>query len=330
MRFYHLIPLCAIALVAGCGSSSSASGGTPTATAGIYTPSGQNHVHSIAVLPSNPRVLYLGGHYHLAKSTDGGHTWHPLLAQMMISMALDPARPNIVFGVTNASGILKTTDGGRHWTPAGQGIPHGQATGIAIDPTGRIVIAYGSGVYRSTDGGLHWSHALAGTSIDSLSLASHGLAYAASGNGLYVSRDAGKHWRTVSAIGTQPVIQVVSAHSVAYAVTATVPLFKTSDGGRTWRPLNSAPFGIEYVGVSPTNPREVFGEIAQRGLYASHDGGLSWRPSSAGIHDKNFTASTIRVAPSSPNVVYTGSWGIHFYASHDGGHHWIQTATLVH
>lgn len=331
MRHRSVFSLLAVLLLAGCGSSS-ASGGTPTATtsaAGAYSPTGQNHVHSIAILPSNPRVLYLGGHYHLYKSTDGGRTWQPLLKQMMISMALDPVKPSIMYGVTNTSGVLKSTDAGERWKPSGSGIPHGEATGIAIDPTGHVVIAYGSGVFRSTDGGLHWSHDLAGTSVVSLAQGTNGTAYAASGNGLYVSHDAGVHWKMVSSIGTQPVIQVVAAHSVAYAVTATVPVYRTVNGGRTWTPLTKTPFGIEFLGVSPTDPNEVFGEITQRGFVASRDGGRTWRPADSGIHDKNFTASTIRVAPSAPNVVYTGSWGLHFYASKNGGRRWTQTATLV-
>ena len=74
---------------------------------------------------------------------------------------------------------------------------------------------------------------------------------------------------------------------------------------------------------------EVFAEVAQKGFVASHDGGITWHPANNGIHDRNFSASTIRVAPSAPNVVYTGSWGVHFYASRDAGRHWTQTAALI-
>jgi photosystem II stability/assembly factor-like uncharacterized protein len=125
----------------------------------------------------------------------------------------------------------------------------------------------------------------------------------------------------------QPVIQVAAAGAAAYAVTP-IALIKTADGGRSWRQLGSAPTGIEFVGVSPSDPNEILAEVAGSGFRASYDGGITWRNANRGIHDRDFNASTVRIAPSSPNVVYTGAWGLHFYASHDGGRHWTQTATL--
>jgi plastocyanin len=97
-----------------------------------------------------------------------------------------------------------------------------------------------------------------------------------------------------------------------------------------WTALAHAPEGIEFLGLAPSNPNEVFGEVAQKGFVVSRDGGATWHPANAGIQDRNFSASTIRVAPSSPNVVYTGSWGVHFYASQDGGRHWKRIASLAH
>lgn len=324
MRSRSLLPiLTTVALaLAGCGSSPAAST-TPTAS-----PLALNHVHSIVVLPTNPRVLYMGTHYHLYTSTDGGKTWHPLSSMMMLSMTMDPAHPCTLYAVSNKRGLLKTTDGGKHWLPPASHLPKGQITGVVFDAPYRAVLAYGVGVYRSVDGGEHWSNALKGQSITSVAVSGDGTAYAASDTGIAVSHDGGVHWVAVKSAVSQPVIQVVAAQHVAYAAGA-VTVLKSSDDGRTWKVLSSAPVGTEFLGLSPTRPNEVFGEVGGRGFFASYDGGQTWHPASQGIHDRNFNASVVKVASSAPNVVYTGSWGLHFYASHDAGRHWTRVATLI-
>ena len=324
MRFAVLL-LVAVAL-AGCGSSQSASS---SSTGGSSVTLAQNHVHSIVIMPHNPNVLYLGAHYKLYKSTDGGATWHPLTGQMMLSLALDPAHPSTLYAVSSKRGLEKTTDGGRHWKRLAVGGPSGQITGVVFDPVGHIVLAYGLGIHRSVDGGAHWSTELPGKSIGSVAVGSGRTAYASSTeDGIYVSHDGGVHWKRVASIGNQPAVQVVAAQHVAYAVAA-IGVFKSANDGRTWNTLAKAPTNIQFLGMSPTDPNEVFGEVGAGGFVASHDGGATWHAANAGLRAQNFSASTIRVAPSSPKVVYTGSWGLHFYASHDGGYHWVQTATLT-
>jgi photosystem II stability/assembly factor-like uncharacterized protein len=317
--------LLAALMLAGCGTSNASPSSSTSSASAVRA---QNHVHSIVIMPHNPNVLYLGAHYRLYKSDDGGRTWHPLTSQMMLSMALDPGHPSILYAVSSTRGLIKTTDGGAHWYPSGAGIPRSAVTGVALDPQTGTVLAYGVGIYRSVDGGAHWTHLLGHQSMYSVTVSADGTAYAASGNGLSVSHDAGAHWTSVASIGNQPVTQVAAAGHVAYA-DAAVALMKSANDGATWSTLSKAPQGIEFLGASPSDPNEVFGEIGDRGFVASYDGGKTWHSANSGIKDRNFNASTIRVAPSSPNVVYTGSWGLHFYASDNAGRHWTEVASLT-
>jgi hypothetical protein len=248
---------------------------------------------------------------------------------MVLSMVLDPAHLSTIYAVSLQKGLEKSTDGGVHWVQLAVGISKGHLTGVAFAPTSHVLFAYGVGIYRSTTGGTHWSNVLAKQSIYNIAVGADGTAYAAASNGLYVSHDVGLHWKIVSSIGNQPVVQAAATGKVAYAIAA-VALMKSTDDGHTWKPLTTAPAGIEFLGVSPTNPNEVFGEIGAQGFVTSRDGGITWRKADQGITDRNFNASVVRVSPSSPNVVYTAAWGLHFYASTDGGRHWTRTATLIH
>jgi photosystem II stability/assembly factor-like uncharacterized protein len=325
MRFSLVVILGAAFAITGCGGGSNASS-APTSTPAALA---VNHAHSIVVMPGNPDEVLMGAHYRLYKSINGGKSWHPLVKQMVLSMVLDPAHPSTIYAVSLQKGLEKSVDGGAHWTPLGVGISKGHLTGVAFAPASHALFAYGVGIYRSTTGGVQWSNVLAKQSIYNIAAGAGGTVYAASSNGLYVSHDAGLHWTVVSSIGNQPVVQAAAAGKVAYAIAA-VALMKSTDGGHTWKPLSKAPAGIEFLGVSPTNPDEVFGEIGAQGFVISRDGGITWRKADQGITDRNFNASVVRVSPSSPNVVYTAAWGLHFYASTDGGQHWTRTATLIH
>ncbi len=324
MRFSLILILGGAFALAGCGGGSSASSASTSTPAALAV----NHAHSIVVMPNNPDDLLMGAHYRLYKSTNGGKSWQPLVNQMVLSMALDPAHPSTIYAVSLQKGLEKSVNGGAHWTPLSVGIAKGHLTGVSFIPTSRVVLAYGVGIYRSATGGAHWSNVLAKQSIYSIAVGADGTAYAASSNGLYVSHDAGLHWKAAAQIGNQPVVQAAASGKVAYAIAA-VALMKSTDDGRTWKALTGAP-SVEFLGVSPTNPNEVFGEIGAQGFVVSRDGGVHWQKANTGITDRNFNASVVRVSPSSPNVVYTAAWGLHFYTSQDGGQHWTRTATLIH
>lgn len=336
MRVSWLLVLPVLAL-AGCGSTPSSAGSTTTPPAGasnnLALTAAQNHVHSIVILPQNPNALYLGSHYRLAESTDGGHHWRTLTHQMMLSMARAgyPAGspPATLYAVSLQRGLVKSTDGGTTWSSITHGFSKGAVSGIAAAPTGNTLLTYGNGIYRSTNGGASWTKVLSGHSVSTAAFGVGGSVYAASSDGLFRSRDGGIHWHVDRAIGAQPIVTVAAVGQTAYVATA-FGLMRSRNSGATWMALNKAPAGIEFIGVAPSDPNELFAEVGGKGFYATYDGGATWHRSSNGIHDTDFNASVVRVAPSNPRVVYTGAWGLHFYASHDAGRHWTEVANLVH
>ena len=117
-------------------------------------------------------------------------------------------------------------------------------------------------------------------------------------------------------------------------------LWKTTDGGTTWRPvtdgfLNSSSVGA--VAVAPSNPDVVYigmgevqlrGNIAQGdGVYKTTDGGKTWKH--MGLKDSQ-TVSRIRVHPTNPDLVYAAVFGHPsgpndergVFRSRDGGTTW--------
>lgn len=116
-------------------------------------------------------------------------------------------------------------------------------------------------------------------------------------------------------------------------------VWKTTDGGNTWKSVSDGFFGgsIGAVAVSDSDPNVIYaggGEVTVRGnvshgngVWKSTDAGKSW--THMGLDDSR-QIGRIRVHPSDPNLVYVAALGHLFgpnemrglYRSADGGKNW--------
>ncbi len=117
-------------------------------------------------------------------------------------------------------------------------------------------------------------------------------------------------------------------------------LWKTTDGGTTWKPITDGQLGSSSVGavaVSESNPDTVYigmGETELRGnimqgdgVYKSTDAGKTWHKS--GLGDTQAIAR-IRIDPKNPDLVYVAALGHPYgpnsergvFRSNDGGKTW--------
>jgi len=127
--------------------------------------------------------------------------------------------------------------------------------------------------------------------------------------------------------------------NIMYAAFATGGLWKTEDGGASWKPLfdQQATLSMGNIAPAPSNPDIVFvgtGEanifrasLPGMGVYKSLDGGKSFRH--AGLENTG-TIARIVVHPKDPNIVYVAASGNEWsynkdrgvYFSNDGGKTW--------
>ena len=178
------------------------------------------------------------------------------------------------------------------------------------------------------------------------------------GGGVWKSLDYGLNWTNVSdgQFGTGVIGSLAVAPSnpdVVYVGTGEAfprgdvapgdGMYKTTDGGKTWRRAGLADSGsIAHIVVDPSNPDhvyaavlgDVFGPGPHRGVYETTDGGAHWKR----ILHTGPQAGAVDLAmdPSNPKVLYAAMWhvlrkpwhltsggpGDALYKTTDGGAHW--------
>lgn len=290
-----------------------------------------------AGVPSQPNVFYVGAvNGGVWKTTDYGRTWTPIFDDQPTgsigALAVAPSDPNIIYvgsgeglqrpDLSTGDGLYKSTDAGRTWTHLGlrdgQQIPE-----IIVDPRdpNRLFVAvlghpYGPneerGVFRSTDGGRTFEKVLyvdADTGASDLAFdpTNPDIVYAV----LWESRQG--PWE--NAVWNGP----------------GSGLYKSTDGGTTWRRLTTGlptfedGLGRIGIGVAPSDPRRLYATVEIRGegyIYRSDDAGESWyrTTNDTRIATRPSDAAEIVVHPRDPDVVYTAT--IVAWKSTDGGKTW--------
>ncbi len=129
-------------------------------------------IGTVTVDPVNPQVLYAGvanirqeelatGNGNIYKSTDAGASWTQLSvgdpAAAFYKIIVDPLDSRTVYAAAS-TGFFKSTDGGNSWTKIDDMQSRGLVAGIDKQHS-RVALyraAWTAGVYRSDDGGATW------------------------------------------------------------------------------------------------------------------------------------------------------------------------------
>ncbi|MFC1481383.1 WD40/YVTN/BNR-like repeat-containing protein [Candidatus Neomarinimicrobiota bacterium] len=245
----------------------------------------------------------------LLRSVDRGDTWQPIANPVpgtAFYVAGDPGTPGIIYinqkgESPKASGIWKSTDDGDTWEHIYQsdefGISRSQS-GV-VDPTDYQIIywtAADMGVRRSQDGGYSWVDISTGLPMEELSHPfkhchtleiDHNTAlnqrrvYYPTNLGLYrFIADRGE-WQLVPGLPNGICTDVeVCDGNIIYATFPETGLYRSSNGGESWEPLENGLDGKTSFQIEVTNgePDYVYvATVRDKGIYGSSDGGDTFK-----------------------------------------------------
>jgi photosystem II stability/assembly factor-like uncharacterized protein len=282
---------------------------------------------------SQPNVFYVGvNNGGVWRTNDYGRTWAPIFDDQPTgsigALAVAPSNPDIIYvgsgeglqrpDLSVGDGVYKSTDGGKSWKHLG--LSDGQQIpAVQVDPRdpNRVFVAilghpYGAnaerGVFRSIDGGKSWQKVLykdenTGAIALEFDPANADTIYAA----LWSARQG--PWENGAWQG------------------AGSGLFKSTDGGTTWRQLTKGlptiadGLGRIGIGVCPSDPKVVFAIVDANdgGLYRSDDGGESWKliNGERRIWGRGSDFAEVKVDPKNKDILYIANTTS--YRSTDGG-----------
>jgi photosystem II stability/assembly factor-like uncharacterized protein len=254
----------------------------------------------------------------------------------VVAVAGDPSDPMTFYFGACAGGVWKTVDAGVYWRCVSDGFLTSATIGaLAVAPsdpnviyagtgetTIRIDVSYGDGVYRSTDAGRTWQHL-----------------------GLADTRHIGR----ICVHPQDPDLVYVAALGDAFGSNEARGVYRSKDGGRTWKKVlyRNADAGAVDLSMDPTNPRILYAGCwnARRsfwhlnsggpgsGLWRSMDGGDTWEELSGrgGLPGGLLGKHGVSASAARAGRVYalveaegdkTGMW-----RSDDFGANWVQVSS---
>ncbi|HVL67325.1 MAG TPA: hypothetical protein VM364_08685 [Vicinamibacterales bacterium] len=221
-------------------------------------------------------------------------------------LAVYEANPALFYVATAHGGVWKTVNNGTTWEAQFQDMGHMSTGAIAVSQSNPDLVwlgtgeasnrqskSWGDGVYKSTDGGRTWTNM-----------------------GLKTSR----HINRIVIDPRHNDTVFVAATGSVWGPGGERGVFKTTDGGRTWKQVLKVDddTGANEVVMDPTNSQVLYATMYQRrrtaccfngggpgsGIFKSTDGGETWTKLKGGVLDGPLGRIAVDVYRKRPNILY--------------------------
>jgi photosystem II stability/assembly factor-like uncharacterized protein len=218
------------------------------------------------------------------------------------------ANPNVIYAGTATGGLWKSTTGGVTWTPIMDDLPASSIGAVTIHQPAPDLVWVGTGERNRRNS-------------------------AGVGTGVYKTLDGGKTWSkmgldntgAIDAIlihPTNPDVVYVGALGTTWADSEDRGVYKTTDGGTTWRKILyvNPRTGVGDLVMDPSNPNHLITSMWEHrrwpwfftsggpgsGLHVTYDGGETWKKLGPGdgLPQGELGRVGLAFARGNPDVVY--------------------------
>ncbi|HEX6914976.1 MAG TPA: hypothetical protein VF145_07025 [Chitinophagaceae bacterium] len=242
-------------------------------------------------------------------------------------LAVNPQNFSEYYVAVASGGVWKTTNAGLTFTPLFDKEGSYSIGCVTVDPRNPNIVwvgsgennnqrsvAYGDGLYKSEDGGATWKN---------------------------VGLQKSEHIGNIVVDPTNSDIVYVSAYGPLWSSGGDRGIYKTTDGGKTWKNILSVSehTGFNEIRMDPRDPQVLYAAAHQRqrkvftyigggpesALYKSTDGGATWNKIMNGMPSGDLGRIGLAISPANPDVVYAiveASEGGGVYRSDNRGASW--------
>ena len=301
---------------------------------------------SIALHPTNPKILYVATNDAVYKSRDGGDSWEKFpsfSARRVTTVAIDPQLPATVYAGTMGDAVYKSPDGGQHWLPHNVGLKEHVSfvNQFVFHPalSEKIYAATTVGAFYTKDAGREWEERMNGmkevhivTAI-AINPKDPAVLYGGTTGGMYRSEDGATTWTKINnglipeselmasmALGVNAIEIDHMNPDIVYAGT-TKGLYRTTNKGESWARIGQSipePF-ISSIVLHPSDSSILY-VGGPGGVWKSDDSGKTWAARIDGLASLNIRA--LAMEPKDLRTLYAGTNGSGLYRSTDAGGRW--------
>jgi photosystem II stability/assembly factor-like uncharacterized protein len=250
-------------------------------------------------------------------------------------VAIDPKNPSVWYVAAASGNLWKTDNRGNTFTPVFDRYGSYSLGAVTVDPRDSNVVWLGTGENNNQRS-------------------------VAFGDGVYKSTDAGGTWKRMGLANSEHIQNIVvdPRNSNVVYVTAIGPLwasggdrglYKTTDGGQTWKAILSisADTGVTDMVMDPKKPDVIYAAALQRrravgqligggpesGLYKSSNAGATWTKLTKGLPTVEMGRIGLGINWRDTRIIYAlvtaqkGEGG--FFRSNDAGATWTRIGKQV-
>ncbi|HQW22288.1 MAG TPA: glycosyl hydrolase [Bacteroidia bacterium] len=224
----------------------------------------------------------------------------------VIDFAVNPNNSNEYYVAAASGGVWKTSNHGITYTPVFENEGSYSIGCVNIDPNNSNVVWVGTGENNNQ----------------------RSVAY---GDGLYKSEDGGKSWKNMGLKNSEHIgmividpnnsdIVYVAAYGPLWSAGGDRGIYKTIDGGKTWKNILSVSenTGFNEVHMDPRNSNVLYATSHQRrrqvytyisggpesNIYKSFDGGATWDTLKKGLPEVDKGRIGLAISPANPDYIY--------------------------
>jgi photosystem II stability/assembly factor-like uncharacterized protein len=229
-----------------------------------------------------------------------------LMSGRIADIAIQPDDPSIWYVAVGSGGVWKTLNAGTTFEPIFDEEISYSIGCVTIDPSNPHVVWVGTG---ENVGGRHVGY----------------------GDGVYRSQDGGAHWENLGLEDSQHISKIivhpedsdvvwVASQGPLWSAGGDRGLFKTADGGQTWKKVLGGGewTGVTDVVIDPRDPDVLYAATWQHqrtvaaymgggpetGLHRTGDGGETWEKLTEGLPRGPMAKIGLAISPQKPDVLY--------------------------